>query len=601
MPTFTEADIRAGASAQSFSRGVSYYNDGAVLKVIGRGALITAEVEGSDYEPYEVTVKLDADGGIDSADCTCPYDYGGYCKHIVAVLLAVLNDTESIEDKPDVHTLLNGLNEAQLRQIIANIVAENPRLAADIESEVASLRRASSVTSPSDGLPPTPPLVDIETLRRDMRRTFRKAASGGGGGGRRGYSYDAYEEFYIDAGAILEPAIQAAEALLNCDDPAGAATLLSGVIEEWGECIADLEEWVYEANEDAFDEASSEIDALLAESLLSLPLTSAERKAWRTRIDEWEDATMGLAISGAALEQGWDYPPLAAAMQGIITEKGAWEEEAPIWADRLALARLRILERQGRIEEFLNLAQAEGQHVLYLTKLLELGEVARTVAEANAILSDPSEVLLIAGLLDAQGRRAEALDVAAHGLDSTYPYGMENLARWLAPRAQAQGDADLAVRAARIAFLKSHQLADYQTVESIAGERWSALKPELLEDLARSNAYTAVEIYLHEHMLVEAMQAVDKRGGFDIELVRVIEATRSEYPDWGVRRCKQQAERIMNNGDAKHYIDAADWLRRARTIYAQHNRLAEWQSYLNNLLDIHARKYKLIPLLKEIR
>lgn len=51
------------------------------------------------------------------------------------------------------------------------------------------------------------------------------------------------------------------------------------------------------------------------------------------------------------------------------------------------------------------------------------------------------------------------------------PYGMEKLARWLAPRVQAQGDADLALRAARIAFLKSHQLADYQTAESIASER----------------------------------------------------------------------------------------------------------------------------------
>lgn len=127
------------------------------------------------------------------------------------------------------------------------------------------------------------------------------------------------------------------------------------------------------------------------------------------------------------------------------------------------------------------------------------------------------------------------------------------------------------------------------------------MKPDLLEDLARSNAYTAVEIYLHEHMLVEAMQAVDKKGGFGIELVRVIEATRTEYPDWGIKQCRQQTERIMNNGDAKHYADAADWLRRARTIYAQHNRLAEWQSYLGNLLDIHARKYKLVPLLKEIR
>ena len=221
------------------------------------------------------------------------------------MLLTVLNDTEHIEDKPDVQTLLNGLNEAQLRQIIANIVAENPRLAADVEYEVASLHRTSPASSPTGDRPPTPSLyVDIDAIRRDMRRSFRKAVSGGrGDGGRRGYYNDAYEEFYIDAGAILEPAIQAAEALLNHDDPAGATTLLSGVIEEW--------------------------------------------------------------------------------------------------------------------EEYLNLAQAEGQLVLYLTKLVELGEIERTVAEANAVLSDPGEVLLIAGLLDAQGHHTEALNVAAHGLDST--------------------------------------------------------------------------------------------------------------------------------------------------------------------------------------
>lgn len=72
MTTFTEADIRAATSAQPFSRGMSYYNDGAVLEIVRRDAVITAEVEGSDYEPYEVTVKLDAGGGIDSAHCTCP-------------------------------------------------------------------------------------------------------------------------------------------------------------------------------------------------------------------------------------------------------------------------------------------------------------------------------------------------------------------------------------------------------------------------------------------------------------------------------------------------------------------------------------------------
>ena len=230
MPTmlsFTEADIRAGASSQSFSRGMAYYKDGAVLEIIRRGAAINAEVEGSEYEPYEVTVRLGASGGIDDADCTCPYDYGGYCKHIVAVLLEALNDAESVEQKPDLPSLLNGLDDAQLRQIIVNVVATNPRLVSAIEHEVNAFRRTSPDAASAGDLPPAPPRVDVDAIRRDMRRRFRQAASDDGGG-HRGY-YD-YDEFYIDAGAIIDPSIQAADALLSSGDPAGAAALLTGVI-----------------------------------------------------------------------------------------------------------------------------------------------------------------------------------------------------------------------------------------------------------------------------------------------------------------------------------------------------------------------------------
>ncbi|MFM7583138.1 MAG: hypothetical protein ACKO9F_10550, partial [Caldilinea sp.] len=388
--------------------------------------------------------------------------------------------------------------------------------------------------------------------------------------------------------------------LLNSGAPTGAVTLLTDVIDEWSECIADLEEWVHESNQDAFDEAARKFDVLLAESLLSLPLTADERKVWCARIDELEDETIALAISRTALEQGWDYLPLVAALQGNITERGAWEGESPGWADQLACARLRVLERQGRIAEYLNLAQAESQLVLYLSKLIQIGEIVRTVAEAKAYLGEPNELLAIARLLDERGHPTEALEVAAHGLDLGALHGQEALARWLALRAHAQGASDLALRAAQVTFYSSHQLTDYQTVRTIAGEQWHAVKPALLENLARANTYTDVEIYLYEKMLFEAMKAVDRRGGYSASVEHVIEAVCVEYPEWAIKQCKMPAERTMNNGDAKHYANAVEWLRRARTIYAQHDRLAEWQRYLRGLLDVHSRKYKLVPMLKEI-
>jgi hypothetical protein len=39
----------------------------------------------------------------------------------------------------------------------------------------------------------------------------------------------------------------------------------------------------------------------------------------------------------------------------------------------------------------------------------------------------------------------------------------------------------------------------------------------------------------------------------------------------------------------------------ARDIYLQHARGAEWQAYLAGLLKTHARKYKLVPMLRGIR
>ena len=84
-----------------------------------------------------------------------------------------------------------------------------------------------------------------------------------------------------------------------------------------------------------------------------------------------------------ALDQWWDYPPLVAAMQGNITEQGAWGEgEAPDFADELTLVRLRILERQGRTR-VIHLAEAEGQTSLYVNMLARSGQVARAVAEAR--------------------------------------------------------------------------------------------------------------------------------------------------------------------------------------------------------------------------
>lgn len=69
----------------TFERGVNYYERDRIQKLEVEGGDITAIVRGS--RDYDISINIDDD--TIRTVCSCPYDYAGDCKHIVAVLLAV--------------------------------------------------------------------------------------------------------------------------------------------------------------------------------------------------------------------------------------------------------------------------------------------------------------------------------------------------------------------------------------------------------------------------------------------------------------------------------------------------------------------------------
>lgn len=112
IPELSQEMIREYAINQSWQRGQAYYEDDCVRRISQRGKLITAEVLGNDIRPYRVTIDFSGDE-LDSAYCTCPYDWGGYCKHIVAALLVCLRDPDKILSRQSLEQLLDRLNEVQ--------------------------------------------------------------------------------------------------------------------------------------------------------------------------------------------------------------------------------------------------------------------------------------------------------------------------------------------------------------------------------------------------------------------------------------------------------------------------------------------------------
>jgi hypothetical protein len=82
----TKEWLKQAALAKSFSKGEEYYDD--VDDVVKIGNSYTATVYGS--EEYEVMIT-DIEHQSPLAECDCPYDHGGICKHIVAVALNIID------------------------------------------------------------------------------------------------------------------------------------------------------------------------------------------------------------------------------------------------------------------------------------------------------------------------------------------------------------------------------------------------------------------------------------------------------------------------------------------------------------------------------
>jgi uncharacterized Zn finger protein len=123
----TEGMIQHYASEDSFHRGMECYIQGAVLSLTRRGSRLMAEVQGSQYEPYLVRLSA-ATGDLAEAECGCPYEWDGICKHIVATLLTCIHDPDRVEERPTIETLLAPLDRHELQTIQLKLSERRPDL-----------------------------------------------------------------------------------------------------------------------------------------------------------------------------------------------------------------------------------------------------------------------------------------------------------------------------------------------------------------------------------------------------------------------------------------------------------------------------------------
>lgn len=606
LSDLNEALIRRGAgSPQVFSRGEGYHSRGAVTALTSRegGMVLTAEVEGSEVEPYQVTVRFDRTRV--EADCTCPYgeEWDGWCKHIVAVLLTALHEPEHVDEAPPLSSVLAGLDRERLVSVLERLVAADPLLADDIAEAVTEVggRPAGGQRGPLTITPTGPAPVDAAGIERRVRRAARRLDD---------YGSDSYWHVGEVADEIADGPVRDALVRLEKGDARGALAVLEAVTRPYVKVLDEID--------DSDGEASGvfyEIGAVWAEALLSADdLSAAERRTWAKKLEGWEadlddyGISDALAAAIAAAREGWNAASLVRVLSGEARSLYAGAEERPYYADALLDARLNVLERRGRTEEALRLATAGDRVARAATLLAKSGRVAEAVRYASAAAETAAEALEAAQALEEADALDAALEVAAAGLEKPESrYGeTASLAGWLREAAEAAGRVDLARRAAAVAVKQSISLANWLHAERLIGPaEWPPLRDDLLAHLRGLTDRTdwlssgVTEVFLHEGQIDDALRSA-QRGADPALLARVADAALPFHPDVVQSISRREAEAIMDAGKSGQYEEAAAWLRRMKAALAAAGCPDEWPPYRDALLETHRRKYKLVPLLKAL-
>ncbi|MEK7619481.1 MAG: SNF2-related protein [Patescibacteria group bacterium] len=102
QPLFDQRILREISKSESFRRGKAYVSEVENVQ-ISRTSTGSLSIKGNVYGTYryEVSLIVTSDGSrVVRYQCSCPYDFGGACKHVVALGLVALRRSVILDDHP---------------------------------------------------------------------------------------------------------------------------------------------------------------------------------------------------------------------------------------------------------------------------------------------------------------------------------------------------------------------------------------------------------------------------------------------------------------------------------------------------------------------
>ena len=257
---------------------MNYFEAEAVFNAVWREGTLTAQVEGGQFEPYRVHVHFDEQGNLKEALCSCPYEGGGDCKHIVATLLVLIRRPESVSVRPALRIQLEGKSREELLALIMFLAEQNPDIIETIEDFVAV---------PADPVAESPAGIDLDRLQAQIKTAVREI-------GHNAYAaYSEADDEWPLISETLDPAIEQAVSYLDQGEPRTALRILEAATTAWIEGCRRLDWDFLEDSAEAEEEHLMSFADAWNEALLSADLSQEERRKWEQKLESWMETMIG--------------------------------------------------------------------------------------------------------------------------------------------------------------------------------------------------------------------------------------------------------------------------------------------------------------------
>jgi tetratricopeptide (TPR) repeat protein len=557
IPTLTESDIRQHADPQSFRRGTNYYHRGAILDPVRQGNELRAECRGTQYYPYRVTVTL-SEHGIAHYHCSCPR--GGFCKHIVALLLTWVHEPDEFHVIAPLDELLAQRNREELIALIGEMIAREPNLARLLELPLG----------PTDTHP-----FDLEPFRRQVQYALT----------RNDPEWVARE---------LEQACKTADHYLAAGNPIAAGDLYALILDK---TVTHMEgwwvEWVREGDISIVLQTCAEgLDRCLetgaADEMARRPWLEAllEAELKDIHLGGVDLATpAGDVVLERATDEQWAW--IEARLQQELERADEWTRSSLV---RFMTRRREMTGRKEEADAFLMKYGTPQQRAFLLVRLGRVGEAIRIAEEHFTNL--PGLVIQFADAL-VEARHGDAAVAYMRGQMSNDRHAW-HYRPWLARHFQEHGNQQAALNLWQREFESRPSLQTYQTLRELATElgTWEKLRWDLLNLLDPSrHAALLVDIALEERDVDRALE-IARQSGRSIDRMRwerLAQAAETDRPHDTLGIYRRLAEQAIAIRGRENYRVAAGYLRHVRDLCKKLDATAEWEAYLTRLRQEHRR------------